>query len=132
MTQPENATPVVLVVDDEALLRWHAADLLSSAGYQVVEADDAATALRIIEDRGDIRLLFTDVQMPGRQNGLDLAREVHERWPNVLLLVTSGGVQIADSEIPDHGRFVGKPYEERDLLKHVDGLIAEPKCLSKN
>ncbi|WP_158808849.1 response regulator [Beijerinckia sp. L45] len=125
MTQPENATPVVLVVDDEALLRWHAADLLSSAGYQVVEADDAASALRIIEDRGDIRLLFTDVQMPGR-TGLDLAREVHERWPNVLLLVTSGGVKLADSEIPDHGRFVAKPYEERDLLQHVDGLIAEP------
>lgn len=117
--------PVVLVVDDEALLRWHAADMLSSAGYQVVEADDAATALRIMETRNDVRLLFTDIQMPGR-NGLDLAKEVHQRWPNVLLLVTSGGLQIADSDIPDHGRFVAKPYAETDLLHHVDGLIAEP------
>jgi CheY-like chemotaxis protein len=125
MSDLEKEMPVVLVVDDEALLRWHAADLLSSAGYQVVEADDAATALQIMEGRSDVRLLFTDVQMPG-QNGLDLAKEVHQRWPNVLLLVTSGGIQVADEDIPDHGRFVAKPYAETDLLNQVDDLIADP------
>jgi CheY-like chemotaxis protein len=125
MTQLNTPMPLVLVVDDEALLRWHAADLLSAAGYRVIEADDAATALHILEGRSDVRLLFTDVQMPG-QNGLDLAKEVHERWPNVLLLVTSGGMQIADADLPDHGRFVAKPYHESELLHQVDGLIAQP------
>jgi CheY-like chemotaxis protein len=126
MTQPNTPMPLVLVVDDEALLRWHAADLLESAGYRVVEAADASTALHILESRSDVRLLFTDVQMPGAQNGLDLAKEVHERWPNVLLLVTSGGMQIADADLPDHGRFVAKPYHESELLHKVDGLIAKP------
>lgn len=125
MTQSDRDMPVVLVVDDEALLRWHAADMLSSAGYRVVEADDAASALRIMESRADVRLLFTDIQMPGR-NGLDLAKEVHQRWPNVLLLVTSGGMRVADEDIPDHGRFVPKPYAEVDLLHQVGDLIADP------
>ncbi len=118
-------TPVVLVVDDEALLRWHASDLLASAGYKVVEADDAATALRILEERRDVRLLFTDVQMPGALNGLDLVRKVHQRWPNVLLLVTSGGMTLGNEDIPDDGRFVAKPYREGDLLGHVSDMIHE-------
>ncbi len=125
MTQPAHSTPVVLVVDDEALLRWHASDLLASAGYRVVEADDAATALRILEEREDVRLLFTDIQMPGAFNGLELAHKVHERWPNVLLLVTSGGVTVGNADIPDDGRFVAKPYCEGDLLSHVSDLIHE-------
>ena len=123
MTQLDQTTPVVLVVDDEALLRWHASDLLASAGYKVVEADDAATALRILEARKDVKLLFTDVQMPGALDGLDLVRQVHERWPNVLLLVTSGGLSIADADIPDDGRFVPKPYREGDLLSKVSDMI---------
>ena len=125
MTQQDPATPLVLVVDDEALLRWHAADLLSSAGYRVVEADDAATALRILEDRPDVKLLFTDIQMPGALDGLGLARKVHERWPDVLLLVTSGGMRVGNGDIPDHGRFVAKPYAEVELLHQVGGLMGE-------
>ncbi len=89
----------------------------------MVEADDAATALRILEGREDVRLLFTDVQMPGAIDGLDLVRQVHERWPNVLLLVTSGGVTVANGDIPDDGRFVAKPYCEGDLLGHVSDMI---------
>ncbi len=123
MIQHPQPAPVVLVVDDEALLRWHASDLLASAGYRVVEADDAATALRILETREDVRLLFTDVQMPGALDGLDLVRKVHERWPNVLLLVTSGGVDLVDDDLPDHGQFVAKPYGEGDLLAHVSTMI---------
>lgn len=125
MTQVGTTTPVVLVVDDEALLRWHASDLLASAGYKVVEADDAATALRILETREDVRLLFTDVQMPGALDGLDLARQVHQRWPGVLLLVTSGGVPLGNADIPDAGRFVAKPYREGDLLGQVSDMIHE-------
>ncbi len=115
---------VVLVVDDEALQRWHAADLLAQAGYVVVEADDAMTAMRIMEDRGDVEILFTDIQMPGPFDGMELARRVHVRWPRVRLLVTSGQLEIDDTDLPDHGRFVPKPYQAGDLLGKMSGLIA--------
>lgn len=125
MRQSAQHQPVVLVVDDEALLRWHATDLLSSAGYDVVEADDAATALRVLEGRSDVRLLFTDVQMPGAMNGLDLARQVHERWPSVLLLVTSGQMLDVPLVLED-GCFMAKPYDEAALLDQVRSLIDKP------
>jgi CheY-like chemotaxis protein len=120
-----NTPPVILVVDDEALLRLRAADLLEDAGYHVVEAADAAAALEILEDRPDVRLLFTDIQMPGDLDGMQLAAKVHERWPEVLLIVTSGRLHLADQEIPDHGRFVGKPYQDHVLLRQVGSLIAD-------
>lgn len=110
-TPPE---PLILVVEDEELLRLHAADLLEEHG--VVEARNADTALKVLESRDDVRLLFTDIQMPGARDGMDLAREVHQRWPHVLLVITSGQKKPAEAEIPDHGRFVAKPYRAADLL----------------
>lgn len=118
------APHVVLVVDDEALLRMHAADLLEGAGYRVIEAADAASALQILEARPEIRVLFTDVQMPGEDDGLALAQKVYERWPHVLLLVTSGGIELTHEDIPDDGRFVAKPYDA-EVVDHVAGLIAK-------
>jgi two-component system, response regulator PdtaR len=102
------------VVDDEELLRMSAAGLLEDHGFEVIEAANAAAALRELEAHPDVRLLFTDIQMPGGSNGMDLAREVHARWPNVLLIITSGQVRPRDAEIPDDGRFVGKPYNAAD------------------
>ena len=118
--------PVILVVDDEALLRWYATDTLEENGFSVVEAKDAADALRVLESRKDVRLLFTDIQMPGNLDGLDLAREVHARWPHMLLVITSGQIKPAKFEIPDDGRFVGKPYRTEDLLAQVNDLLEKP------
>ena len=116
---------LILVVDDEALLRLRAVDVLEDAGYRVVEASDAAEALKVLEDRSDVRLLFTDVQMPGEFDGMELAAKVCQRWPDVLLIVTSGRLNIADKDVPDHGRFVAKPYQDHVLVKQVGGLIAD-------
>jgi CheY-like chemotaxis protein len=115
--------PLILVVEDEELLRLHAADLLEEHGFRVVEARNAAAALEVLETRNDVRLLFTDIQMPGALDGMDLAREVHQRWPHVLLVITSGQKKPAEAEIPDHGRFVGKPYRAAELLGQVDDMI---------
>jgi CheY-like chemotaxis protein len=82
--------PLALVVDDEELLRLFAAGLLEEHGFEVLEAENAAAALKVLESHHGVRLLFTDIQMPGVLNGLDLAREVHARWPGVLLVITSG------------------------------------------
>jgi CheY-like chemotaxis protein len=115
--------PVVLVVDDEEMLRMHAADLLEEKGFLVVEAENAAAALEVFKTRDDVRLLFTDVQMPGAMDGMDLAREVHQRWPNVLLVITSGQTRPSRAEIPDDGRFVAKPYRAAELLDQINDLI---------
>jgi two-component system, response regulator PdtaR len=121
----KNAHPVALVVDDEELLRMFAAGLLEDYGFEVIEAENAAAAVKELEAHPDVRLLFTDIQMPGGSNGMDLAREVHARWPKVLLVITSGQVRPRDAEIPDDGRFVGKPYNAADLFNEVDDLMSK-------
>jgi CheY-like chemotaxis protein len=120
-----NATskPAILVVDDEDLLRLHAADLLAENGYAVVEAPNAEAALKTLETHPDVRLLFTDIQMPGAIDGLELARLVHQRWPHILLVMTSGRQRPSNAEIPDHGRFIAKPYRARELLGQVNEML---------
>jgi two-component system, response regulator PdtaR len=117
--------PLAIVVDDEELLRMFAAGLLEDHGFEVIEAEDAAAALREFESHPDVRLLFTDIQMPGTPNGMDLAREVHARWPNVLLVITSGQARPRKAEIPDDGRFIGKPYCAVELFNEVDDLMSK-------
>jgi CheY-like chemotaxis protein len=115
--------PTILVAEDDGFLRLMASELLESHGYAVVEADSAEEAIKVMESRKDVRLLFTDIQMPPGCDGLELAREVHARWPKVRLVITSGQVQPTRAEIADHGRFIRKPYRAKDLLGQVDELI---------
>ena len=116
--------PLIFVVEDQGLLRLEAVDLLQDAGFDTIEAASADVALEIMKARWqEVRVLFTDVQMPGELDGVDLAREVHRCWPDVLLLVTSAGVRIADEELPDDGRFVPKPYRGSTLISQVRQLI---------
>jgi CheY-like chemotaxis protein len=89
----------------------------------VPEAGNADAALKIMETHDDVRLLFTDVQMQGSLDGLELAREVHARWPRVLLVITSGREWPSRAEIPDDGRFVAKPYRAPELLGQVSDLL---------
>ena len=119
--EKSHAAPVVLVVEDEAILRFITADMLESERYTVVEAVTAVDALKVLETRPEVRVLFTDIEMPGRINGLDLARLVHEHWPHVLLVITSGGQEPPEAEIPDQGRFIAKPY----TADQVSGEIAD-------
>jgi len=81
---------LVLVVDDDVLERMGASVMFLDAGYKVLEARNAGEALRFFETNTDIRLLFTDLSMPGSINGSDLARQVAERWPRVGIIMTSG------------------------------------------
>jgi two-component system, response regulator PdtaR len=115
----------ILVVEDETLIRIWAADLLEENGFSVLEAKDADAALRVLESRPDVKLLFTDVQMPGSLNGMELACEVHARWPHVLLVIKSGRERPARADIPDDGRFVAKPYSAEELLGQVKDLLHE-------
>jgi two-component system, response regulator PdtaR len=126
MTQiPTTDQPTILVAEDDALLRLFASELLLDNGYKVVLADNAAEALKVMEVPNDIRLLFTDIEMPPGIDGLELAREVHRRWPKVLFVITSGGVLPAKSEIADDGHFLQKPYRFKELLSEIAGILKE-------
>lgn len=115
---------LIFVVEDQALLRMEAVDLLREAGFETIEAANADAALEIMKDRWpEVRVLFTDIQMPGEMNGVDLATEVHRCWPHVLLLVTSCGVALKDEDLPDHGKFVPKPYQASTLISQVHEVI---------
>lgn len=121
---PEAETQsTILVVEDETLIRMHGADMLEDAGYEVLEAADADEALEILSKHKAVHLLFSDVDMPGTMDGLDLARQVHDRWPQIRLLLTSGHHRLENSQIPDDGQFVRKPWTKDILIEHVRGLL---------
>ena len=117
------APPVVLIVEDEMLLRMRAVDMVEDAGYTSVEAVDADEAVTILEARSDIALLFTDIQMPGSMDGLKLAHAVHERWPPIKIILVSGALKLAKSDIPPDSRFFGKPLEAKEMIAEMQEMI---------
>jgi CheY-like chemotaxis protein len=129
MTDSDDAAAVVvLVVEDETLIRLLANDMLSEAGYRVLEARDGQEALTILEVHADVRALFTDVTMPNL-DGLSLAKVVSERWPRIGILLTSG--LVAPSELPNGARFIGKPYEPETVHGEIQAVIAEAANIPK-
>jgi len=117
------AKPVILVVEDEPLLRLNAIDIIQQAGYDAVEADNADEACRILETRTDIRIVFSDIDMPGSLDGLKLAAVVRRRWPPIELILTSGHIRPAEADLPLRGRFFPKPYQAEQLLSAIHGLL---------
>jgi DNA-binding NtrC family response regulator len=99
---------LVLLVDDEAIIRLVSAERLEDAGFEVLEAATADDALKILNQRSNVEVVFTDVNMPGAMDGLALAELVHERWPDIKLVVTSG--RALPRAIPRTGCFLTKPY----------------------
>src|SRR5260221_11202492 len=97
---------VVLVVEDNYLLRMDAADMIEAAGFEVIEAVNADDAIAILEARNDIAVVFTDVQMPGSMDGLRLARAVRGRWPPIKMGTTSGQAIFEETDRPEAGRFL--------------------------
>jgi CheY-like chemotaxis protein len=111
---------VVLVVDDEAILRLNASEALRDEGCTTYEAGDTEEALMVLSDHPDISLLFTDINMPGDRDGMALAEAVHAQRPEVQLIITSGRQQPAPADIPDDGQFIPKPYS----LEVLTSLVA--------
>jgi two-component system, response regulator PdtaR len=123
-TEPPAEPPTVLVVEDEPLVQVLAREGLEDAGFRVLPAWTAEEALRVLEEQADhIQVLFTDVDMPGRMDGLGLAEEVHRRWPHIVLLLASGYARPSEEAIPDEGHFVPKPYTSRVIVEHINALM---------
>lgn len=117
-----NGKPVVLVVEDSPMIRMGAVDLVVSAGYEALEAGDADEAIRILDSRDDIDLVFTDVQMPGTMDGTKLSHYIRDRWPPVKLIVASGAAILEESMLPRGSRFFPKPYDNHaitDAMAHL-------------
>jgi len=117
--------PTVLVVEDELMLRMRAVDIVEDAGFTALEAVNADEALALLESRSDIRLLFTDIQMPGSMDGLKLAYAVHERWPSIKIILVSGQVVLSESDRPAGSRFHGKPLEGPDMILELQEMIGQ-------
>lgn len=120
----KNGRAVVLVVEDSALIRMGAVDLVESAGYEALEASDADEAIAILEARADIDLVFTDVQMPGTMDGIKLAHYIRERWPPVRIMVASGAAILAESDLPTGSLFFSKPYNDTAITDTMARLLA--------
>ncbi len=115
------AQPAVLVVEDEAILRFDAVDALTQSGMDVSEAANAAEALTILKARPDISIMFTDINMAGHMDGLGLVREVKKRWPHIRIVVTSGQVKMRDADLPGGARFIAKPYS----ISHLQTVMGQ-------
>ena len=108
--------PIILVVEDEPLLRMAAVDMVEDAGFEAVEASDATQAVEILESRPDIRIVFTDIDMPRGIDGIRLAALVRDRWPPIAIVVTSGCYDASRVELPAESVFFPKPYVEREVV----------------
>lgn len=114
----------ILIVDDEPLIRIDVADFFTARGFEVFEAERADHAIAMLEKNPTIRVVLTDVQMPGSMDGLRLAHVIRGRWPPTLLVIVSGAVPLSPAELPSHATFIAKPFDPRFVLGEIDRLSA--------
>ncbi|RYE59081.1 MAG: response regulator [Rhizobiaceae bacterium] len=118
------ARQAVLIVEDEPLLRLMAIDVVEDAGFDAVEACDADEAIRILESRRDITIVFTDIDMPGSMDGLLLAAAVRDRWPPIQIIVTSGYARFRDPVLPPGAVFFRKPYDIDKVTEQLRAMAS--------
>ena len=115
----------VLVVEDNPLILMSALDLVTTAGFEGVGAASADEAIAILEARTDIRLVFTDVQMPGTMDGVKLAHYIRNRWPPINLIVASGRAILEESQLPSRSRFFSKPYDDNAIAQEIIRMLVD-------
>ena len=114
---------VVLIVEDQFLLQLAAIELVESAGFIGIGASNADDAIKILQARQDIRIVITDVEMPGTMDGVKLAHFIRERWPPVHLIIVSGMALKNESQIPYGTKFFSKPYHDETLVAELQRLM---------
>jgi CheY-like chemotaxis protein len=115
------AKPILLIVEDDLLVRMLAVEIAEDAGFSALEATDADSAICALQKGSDIRVVFTDIDMPGSMDGLELAVAIRHRWPPVQIVLTSGKMRPAADELPERSHFVPKPYD----FSRLSGLFRE-------
>lgn len=114
----------VLVIEDEPVMRMQALDLVEDAGFEAVEALGADDAVLILEQRPDIRVVFSDIDLGAGVDGLRLVRVIRERWPPVEIIMTSGKVNPAPGDLPERGLFFAKPYRPEEVSAAMRRMVA--------
>ena len=113
----------VLVVEDEGFQRISIAFDLEDAGFDVLEACDAKEAIEELSNNPQVRVLFTDVDMPGSMDGLKLAATVRDRWPPIGIIVTSGHRKVTRETLPVGEAFLIKPYTPSRVIDAINTLL---------
>ena len=113
----------ILVVEDDGLLRRMAVEMLTDEGFATEGVGSAAEALGYLQATSGVKLLVTDINMPG-MNGLDLAHRVRDQFADVRLLIVSGGVPLASGDLPAAAEFLQKPFTVPHFLARVRDLIS--------
>jgi two-component system, response regulator PdtaR len=116
---------VVLIVEDEALVRMTAVDMIEEAGFAILEATNADKAMLLLEARLNITVVFTDIEMPGSMNGLRLAEAVRGRWPPIKIIATSGDYVVRGGDLPSGGLFLAKPYSLNQISSALREITAQ-------
>jgi two-component system, response regulator PdtaR len=119
-----NPDAPLLVVEDEPLNRIYAANLVEDAGFVAIEASNADAAISILEARKDIRIVFTDINLPRSMDGLKLAYAIRHRWPPIELILTSGHFNLKDGDLPERSRFFAKPYRDEEIISALNGFAS--------
>ena len=120
----QNPDTVILVVEDEILIRMDAVDQLGALGYRMIEAANGQEALNALSDGSAINILFTDLHMPGDLDGVMLAREVSQRRPEIGIIVTSGRASLSTDSLPEGSRFYTKPYASATVHTAIQEMLA--------
>ena len=125
MSQPPNS-PYALVADDDFLVRMDAEMILEEAGFHALSAANGVEAIKLLEDHaGSIVLLFTDVEMPGGPDGFEVARTTARRWPDISIVVASGGVKPGAGDLPEGAVFLDKPFSAQMVHDHIDKILPD-------
>lgn len=120
----QHRRPVVLVVEDEPILRMSAVDLVEDAGFEAVEAADAIQAIEILEMRPDIRIVFSDIDMPRGMDGMKLAAAIRDRWPPIQIILTSGYFTPDRVRMPPRSVFFPKPYVAEKVVETLHRMAS--------
>lgn len=125
MQQPPNS-PYALIADDDYLIRMDAETILEDAGFNALLAENGVEAIKLLEHHaGSIVLLFTDVEMPGGPDGFELARTTARRWPDISIVVASGGVKPGLGDLPKGAVFLVKPFSAQMVHEHLDMILPD-------
>ena len=113
-----------LVVEDESVLRLYVLDLVEEAGFEPepVEATSAAEAIRIIETRTDIRIVYMDLDMPRGVRGIEIAAAIRDRWPPIDIILTATFLSRADINLPARAEFYSKPIQHDQMIEAMQRM----------
>jgi two-component system, response regulator PdtaR len=119
----ERSNPIVLIVEDEPIVRFYESELAEGAGFLTLMASNADEALRELEGPVDVKILLTDVAMPGTMDGIDLANRVRERWPEIRIVIASGHVDSQDGDGQGQIVYVRKPFTPNQLIQALQSVV---------